>query len=117
MFAIESTLQLLPSPLILFPLLLLHLHHHHRHLTLPIQHHPHMNAILTLLLHSSPLQIFNAYFTRGAETVSQGAVFGLLPGYSAGVKAVVCQGHEEKLTECQLTPGTRENLERTVVGE
>ncbi|XP_050720144.1 uncharacterized protein LOC127000445 isoform X2 [Eriocheir sinensis] len=55
-------------------------------------------------------------FSRGAETVSQGAVFGLLPGYSAGVKAVVCQGHEEQLTECQLTTGTRENLERTVVG-
>lgn len=55
-------------------------------------------------------------FTRGAETASQGAVFGLLPGPNAAVKAVQCEGHEESLPECQLTLGTREDLERTVVG-
>ncbi|XP_045102250.1 serine protease svh-1-like isoform X3 [Portunus trituberculatus] len=55
-------------------------------------------------------------FTRGAETASQGAVFGLLPGQNAAVKAVQCEGHEESLPECQLTLGAREDLERTVVG-
>lgn len=58
----------------------------------------------------------NLGFTRGAETASQGAVFGLLPGQIAAVRALECQGYEEHLTECQLTPGSRDDLERTVVG-
>lgn len=56
-------------------------------------------------------------FTRGAETATQGRTFGLIPGRTAGVRGVECEGHEDHLLQCRLRLGTQEDVERTVVGK